>query len=108
MYEIAIKNLMFKTIIGILDFERKIEQKVRVDCFIRYDDERDFIDYTRVVEEIKSIVIKGKFGLIEDALNSLIDSLKSRFQAIKSIKITICKPEILGDCLISVTKLKKF
>jgi dihydroneopterin aldolase len=108
LYEIAIEKLEFETIIGILDFERENEQKVRVDCFITYEDKRDFIDYAKVVEDIKSIMIEGRFELIEDALDSLIDALKRKYIAIKSIKITIFKPEILSDCLVSVTKLKKF
>ena len=108
MYEIAIENLEFETIIGILEYERVKKQKVRVDCFISYEDKESFIDYAKVVDNIKSTMIDSEFELIEYALDSLVEILKRKFCSIKSIKLTIFKPEIMSDCLVSVTKLKKF
>jgi len=108
LYEILIQNLEFESVIGILDFEREKEQKVRVDCSIKYENKDNFIDYAQVVKDIKSIMIEEKFALLEDALDIMIEFLKEKFSSIKEIKMTIYKPEILADCLVSVTKLKKF
>jgi len=108
LYEIAIKELEFQTIIGILEFERESAQKVKVECFINYLDKQNFIDYAQVVQDIKTLMIKREFLLIEDALDEVIEFLKSKYKEIKSIKLTISKPEILPDCEVCVTKLKKF
>jgi len=108
LYEIAIKELEFEAIIGILEFERKAPQRVKIECFIGYHDKKEYIDYAKVVEDIKSIMIEKKFLLIEDALDELIEILSQKYPQMKSIKLTISKPDIISECEVSVTKLKKF
>ncbi len=108
MYKISIKELEFEAVIGILDFERENPQRVLVDCFIEYHDKKDFVDYAKVADDIETIMREKKFFLIEDALDELTESLKSKYKVIKSIDLTISKPDILSNCKVSVTKLKKF
>jgi len=108
LYKIAVKELEFETIIGILDFEREKPQRVLVECFIDYHDKKKFVNYADVVAHIKSIMIEEKFLLIEDALDSLIDSIYKSFPQIEFIKLTIEKPDIVKNCKVSVTKSKKF
>jgi len=108
LYKICITDLEFDTIIGILDFERKKPQKVKIECFIKYKDKKNFIDYAEVVKILKENMQKKRYKLIEDALDDLIEILKKKYKSIKSIKMTIFKIEILPECVVSVTKLKKF
>jgi len=108
LYEINITNLEFSAVIGILDFERKAPQRVRVDLALTYEDKKDYVDYAKVVEDVKSLMIKERYFLIEDALDEVIEFLSGKYPVIKSIKLTISKPDILSDCEVGVTKLKKF
>ena len=102
--KVYIENLTFKTIIGILPFERKKKQKVIVDLSFEYkfkNKNDDFIDYSMVVELVKKRIKKEKYYLIEDALLDIKQLLKKRFK-IKKLKLKISKPDILKDCVVSV------
>ncbi len=101
---INIDALAFECIIGILDFERHTPQKVLVDTKITYTYNNKFIDYAQVAEHIKTAMKKYQFKLIEEALISLQNSLKYEFPQIKSLSLTISKPDILPDCRVSVTQ----
>ncbi|SFV50408.1 Dihydroneopterin aldolase [hydrothermal vent metagenome] len=109
MYSIiTIEELRFECIIGILKFERKEPQKVIVDVEIGYDDNEGFIDYAKVVKEIKKSMKKQKFLLIEDAHRFLQKKLKKKFPKILKLKIKITKPSILPDCRVAVATNKQF
>jgi len=99
---IYVEDLKFQCIIGILNFEREHEQDVIVNLEIDYDFFGTFINYADVVELIKSTMKTNKFLLIEDALQTLSQSLKNNFTAIKSLNLKITKPSILSDCSVSV------
>jgi len=101
---INIDALAFECIIGILDFERHTPQKVLVDTEITYTYTNKFIDYAQVAEHIKTAMQDRQFNLIEEALISLQNSLKHEFSQIKSLSLTISKPDILPDCRVSVTQ----
>ncbi len=106
---IAIRALTFECIIGILDFERVTPQKVIVDAVITYDYvPGSFLDYAAVADHIKTQMRHGRFALIEEALDSLQNSLKTAFAAIKSLELTITKPDILPDCRVSVMQKSNF
>ncbi len=108
MYEIEISNLEFEAIIGVLEFERKAPQRVIVDCKIKYKREDDFVDYAKVVELIKKLMISNGYELIENALDDIISSLYKNFLQIKEIKLKITKPDILKECEVSVKKVTTF
>ena len=104
---VLVKNLTFKAILGILDFERKKPQKIVINIKIRYNyNHKDFVDYAKVIKLIKLNIIKSKFHLIEDALNSSSALLKEKFPQIKKISIEIFKPDILHNSTVGV-KIKK-
>jgi len=106
---IEIRALTFDCIIGILDFERVTPQRVIVDTLIDYDyDGEQFLDYAAVAEHIRTRMCEGEFALVETALQVLTDTLKTSFPVIKSLAITIAKPDILPDCRVSVTKKSNF
>ena len=106
--KIAVENLKFQTIIGILDFEREIPQDVIVNLFIEYPYQKDFINYADVAELVKSTMKKKKYLLIEDALNDLSLLLKKKYSQINTLNIKITKPSILPDCMVSVEEIYHF
>ncbi len=101
--KVNINKLEFKCIIGILEFERKTKQKVIVDISFKYDYKKDeFIDYSEVAFLVKQNLKQQKFGLIEDAILDTKELLEFKFD-INKLKIKITKPDILKDCLVSVS-----
>ncbi|MFV0563450.1 dihydroneopterin aldolase [Malaciobacter mytili] len=102
--KIKIKDLTFNCIIGILPFEREMVQQVVINCKIKYKYKNsEFIDYSLVAKDIETIMIEKKFDLIEDALLYLKRHLRDKYNVTK-LKLTICKPQILPNCKVSVTK----
>ena len=102
--KVYIEDLSFKTIIGLLPFERVNKQNVIINASFeyRYDEKKkDFVDYSLVAKEIKSIIKKGKFELIEEGLETLHKKLYRQFP-IKNLQIKITKPDILKECRVSV------
>jgi dihydroneopterin aldolase len=99
---IDIEDLKFKTIIGILDFERKKPQKVVVDISIKYDFKYKYIDYVYIIDKVKKMMKKNKYELIEDALKDISLSIKAEFENIKWIKMKIKKPDIIKGCMVGV------
>jgi len=101
---INIKDLEFETIIGILDFERTTEQKVRINCSIEYDYSHKFLDYGLVAKHIETEMRANRFELIEEALLSLKSSLKRAFPLMNSLILEISKPDILDNCEVSLSE----
>lgn len=102
MTEIKINNLTFDAIIGILPFERTQEQQVVVNCSFKYNfKNNDFIDYSCVANEIKTIMQEKKFELLEDAIAYIKAHLRQLYP-IKKLKLCIAKPTILKDCVVEV------
>ena len=109
MMTVEIRDLTFECIIGILEHERTRPQRVVVDARIDYlYDAGNFVDYGDVVSHIKTSMQHNKFELIETALNAVSTSLKTDFSSIKSLNLTISKPDILPDCRVCVTKKSNF
>ena len=100
---IIIEHLTFECIIGILESERLNAQKVVVECVIDYDYlPNDFINYADVSNHIMHSVQKKHFFLIEEALQSLSQSLKKEFSSIRTLSLTLRKPNILPNCTVAV------
>ena len=103
--KVYIKSLTFNAIIGILKFERETKQTVIVDVDFKYTfnkKQKEFIDYSLVASDIKKIIKKEKFLLIEDAILVLNQKLISKYK-MKKLNIKITKPDILDDCVVSVS-----
>lgn len=102
--KVSIKELSFKTIIGILPFEREHPQKVVVNVnfeYIYYKEDKKFIDYSKVAKVIKKTMKVKQFKLIEDAIIFLEKKLYKKYN-ISALNIQITKPDILPDCTVSV------
>jgi len=102
--KIEIEDLTFNTIIGLLDFERKIKQKVIVNLTATYNyKDGNFIDYVKICDIIKETTKKGEFELLEDALLANKKAILKEFSNIETISIKITKPDILKDAKVSLT-----
>ena len=101
--KIEIEQLTFKCIIGILDFERVKKQKVIINLSFDYDFSKDnFIDYSEVANLVKKSMKKNKFELLEDAVKIIKKILEDSY-TIKNLKLKISKPNILKDCIVSIS-----
>lgn len=101
--KIEISDLTFNCIIGILDFERIKKQKVVLNISFEYDFSKDlFIDYSEISTLVKSTMKEQKFLLLEDAI-LYIESLLQNSYKIHNLKIKISKPNILKNCIVSLS-----
>ena len=101
---IRIEQLEFDAIIGLLDFERDRPQHVRIDVTATYDYQPgSYLDYAEMVEVIKANITQQKYELLEEALEGLHGTLTKAFPAIETLNITIAKPDILPDCVVSLS-----
>ncbi len=107
-YTIVIEDLTFKAVLGLLEKERNEEQIVVVSMKIDYEDKNNFIDYARVCDMVQNIIQNGKFLLIEDAVDEVEKILKKEFPQMKTLYLSIKKPEILKNALVGVEILRKF
>ena len=101
---IRIEALEFEAIIGLLDHERDRVQRVRIDLEAEYNYRPpEFLDYAHMVEIIKNHIIAKRYELLEEALEGLHTTLRTTFPEITSLHITIAKPDILPDCVVSLS-----
>ena len=102
---IEIENLNFKAIIGILDFERVKKQRVVVNLKASYQYENgEYINYVDICKTVKKTIKKEKFELLEDAIESIENKIISKYPNIEQLNIKISKPDILKDCIVSLSK----
>lgn len=113
---IRIKNLKLKTIIGIYDFEEKIQRElifnieleVKNNKALKSDDVADTVDYDNIIKIVKTIG-KKRFALIEKMAAEIIDEI------MKNKKIARCKLEIdktklyddVDTCSVLIEKKRK-
>lgn len=101
--KVYIEDLTFDCIIGILDFERVTPQKVVINISFEYDfsNKDEFIDYSKVSNDIENIMTEKKFELLEEAIIYIENNLTNSYK-IKNLKIKISKPNILPNCIVSL------
>lgn len=100
---INIKELAFKCIIGILPFERVEKQRVIINISFDYIYKKNyFIDYSEVSTFVKKEMKKKKFELLEEAIAHIEGKLYKLYK-INNLKIEISKPDILSDCIVSLS-----
>jgi dihydroneopterin aldolase len=108
MFTIIIEELKVDAVIGILDSERLNPQPVFIDCFIDYvKDSDEYINYAEVVELIENMLVKNRYGLLEVALEDIIEKLFKTFKQIKNVKLKLSKPNILDNCIVGVELFRK-
>ncbi|GAA9708283.1 dihydroneopterin aldolase [Helicobacter pylori] len=93
---VHIHNLVFETILGILEFERLKPQKISVnlDLFYTQLPSKAYLDYMEIQELIQKMMQEKQYLLIEDALKDLSHALKTRYNEISDLYLKISKLEI--------------
>ncbi|WP_367710061.1 FolB domain-containing protein [Helicobacter pylori] len=93
---VHIHNLVFETILGILEFERLKPQKISVDLDLFYTQlpNKAYLDYMEIQEIIQNTMREKQYLLIEDALKDLSQILKMRYNEISELYLKISKLEI--------------
>lgn len=106
---IHIENLTFDVIIGLLDFERDKPQRVIINLEAHYTYSDDmFIDYADIVILIQNKLKEERYKLLENALLGLKEIVYTTYPQLNTLSIKISKPDILSDCIVSLSKTWKF
>ena len=58
------------------------------------EDLEGYLDYVEIVEHIATMLKQRKYGLLENALDEIIASLKTSYPAITKIDLSLKKPDI--------------
>ncbi|MGL2766476.1 FolB domain-containing protein [Helicobacter pylori] len=93
---VHIHNLVFETILGILEFERLKPQKISVNLDLFYTElpNKAYLDYMEIQGIIQNTMREKQYLLIEDALKDLSHVLKTRYKEISELFLKISKLEI--------------
>ncbi|GAA8356645.1 dihydroneopterin aldolase [Helicobacter pylori] len=93
---VHVHNLVFETILGILEFERLKPQKISVNVDLFYTElpNKAYLDYMEIQELIQKMMREKQYLLIEDALKDLSHVLKTRYSEISELYLKISKLEI--------------
>ncbi len=111
---IFIKELKVQAIIGIYDFERKNEQPVIINIAMAKDldeaatseDLAKTINYQDVAEKTKSLVIEGKFLLVETMAEKIASMILAQFET-PWVSIEVSKPNALQDANFVGVKIER-
>jgi dihydroneopterin aldolase/2-amino-4-hydroxy-6-hydroxymethyldihydropteridine diphosphokinase len=98
MDEINITGIEFYGYHGVLDSEKEKGQKFFIDCSFEVetslcnDNLNKTVNYAEVTTELVSFAVKNRYDLIETLANNLAKDILLKFNTIKSITITVHKP----------------
>jgi dihydroneopterin aldolase len=106
---IHIDALQFDVIIGLLDFEREVPQRVIVDVQASYSySNEEFINYADMALLIQNELKEKRYKLLEEALLGLKNILFTTYPQIKKLQIKIAKPDILSNCSVALSNSWEF
>jgi 7,8-dihydroneopterin aldolase/epimerase/oxygenase len=96
---VSIRDLRVSTVIGVYDWEREIEQALIFSVDLAADvakaaarDEiADALDYSAVAQTVKSVVIEGRFQLIETAAERVAERLIADY-GLAWVRVEVVKP----------------
>jgi 7,8-dihydroneopterin aldolase/epimerase/oxygenase len=96
---VSVRDLRVATIIGVFDWERETEQSLvfavdmanDVAAAAARDDIPAALDYASVARTIKTVVIEGKFRLIETAAEQVAQRLIADF-GLDWVRVEVVKP----------------
>ncbi len=105
---IKIKNLRLKTILGVYDWEEKINREIIINVKIETDNLKslqsdnihDTVDYDALVTKIKNLISQKRFKLVEKMAQEVMDKI------MEDKRIKKCKLEI--DKVAPVDSLESF
>lgn len=96
---IFIRGLEIECIIGFIDWERRVKQKVvldlelPVDCAraAQTDDVVDTLDYKQVVDQVSELIADSQFMLVETMAQRVAELILNNF-GVAWIRVTVNKP----------------
>ena len=96
---VFVKDLRFKTIVGLWDWERQMPQVVSIDLEMGWDQSRaartekleDTLDYKRGSRRVEHVVTEKKFKLVEAAADGIARLVMDEF-SVPWIRVAIHKP----------------
>ncbi len=99
---IRIKNLRLRTLIGINEWEKKVEQDVVINIEIMFDGTNaartdkidDAINYRTITKKIIKEVVESRFSLLESLAQHLVDIVMEDSR-IRKATVEIDKPHAL-------------
>ena len=97
--KIFLRGLEVECIIGFIDWERRIKQKVQIDLELPvdcaraavHDDVADTLDYKKVAKRVTSFVADSQFMLVETMAHRMALIVLEEF-GIEWIRISVNKP----------------
>lgn len=100
MDKIIIRNLRAPTVIGLLEWERKVTQELRIDIDLfldtsgagRQDDFSQTVNYAAVADMLLAVCAQSKFELIEALADHLSGVVFKSFELVESLTLVIKKP----------------
>lgn len=102
LYKIEIRDLELDVRVGLLHQEKRIDQKIRFDIDIFYNDKKDFIDYAKIINIVTKVSKNRDYKLVEDLIDIVIESIYDKNITKGSIKVS--KNEIFGNAIVSIKK----
>jgi len=106
MDTVIIEGLGVKTVIGIHDWERNIQQQLLIDMELATDirpaamrdDIEHTLNYQLISERVIEFVQQSSYGLIETLAERLGDLLLNEF-SVPWLKLTVRKPDAIADAV---------
>ena len=97
---VFIRGLRVEAIIGAFDWEREVDQVVRIDAELHCDigkaatsdDLADALDYKQVSQRLSQLVREGRFHLLEALADKLVSTILSDFPSVQKIRLEVAKP----------------
>lgn len=105
--ELLIEEYRLDAVIGIYPHERLAPQPLLFDAHIFYRYHDRFLDYSEIAAKVASILCEGAFGLLEEALLVLCDTLMHEWPQIDEIELTLHKPDALPDMRVGARMRRK-
>lgn len=105
MDTLYIKDLKLEAKIGCLAWEQTIAQPIVLNIHYKYDTKHaqdsdelaNALDYTALVESIRTFLKTKQFNLIEHLANALTETLFTQFPQLQEIQLQLAKPHILPN-----------
>jgi len=107
---IHIKALTFDAIIGLLEYERHNTQRISLNIDIEYNyQDKAYIDYAVIVKEVEDMVVDAGYYLLEEAIEAIESYIVHHHKSLlQSLSIEIQKLDIFDNCVVALSKVKKF
>lgn len=97
MAKIILEGMLFKSYIGVHDFEQMHGNRFEVNLEVEIanpeqavDNIAATLDYSELYD-LTAAVMQGRFQLIETAAEQIIEAIQSKYQILSGITLRICK-----------------